>query len=102
MTEDLYSHCNQPVFITIRAFQAFSPFKERSLCTMAIDTLHEMVQKHGFQLHAYSLLPDHLHYLVNPKDDGISVLEFTNQLKGKTTNSSWKLGWSGKLWQPRY
>jgi putative transposase len=47
-------------------------------------------------------MPDHLHFLVSPRQDGISVLTFTDQLKGKATNRSWKAGWQGKLWQPRY
>jgi REP element-mobilizing transposase RayT len=34
--------------------------------------------------------------------DGVSVLRFTDQYKGKATNRSWTAGWRGKLWQPRY
>jgi putative transposase len=47
-------------------------------------------------------MPDHLHFLISPNQDGLSVLTFTNQFKGKTTNHSWGLGWQGKLWQPRF
>ena len=47
-------------------------------------------------------MPDHLHFLPSPRADGISVLTFTNQYKGKATNRSWAVGWQGKLWQPRY
>ena len=47
-------------------------------------------------------MPDHLHFLVRPQREGASVLKFTDQFKGKTTNRSWNLGWQGKLWQPRY
>jgi len=47
-------------------------------------------------------MPDHLHFLVSPGEDGASVLSFTEQYKGKTTNESWRFDWQGKLWQPRY
>ena len=47
-------------------------------------------------------MPDPIHFLTSPKNDGLSVLTFTNRYKGKTTNRSWKLGWRGKLWQQRY
>jgi putative transposase len=47
-------------------------------------------------------MPDHLHFLISPRQEGISVLTFTDQYKGKATNRSWTVGWTGKLWQPRY
>jgi putative transposase len=47
-------------------------------------------------------MPDHLHFLISPKIDGVSVFKFTDQYKGKTTNRGWAAGWRGKLWQPRY
>jgi putative transposase len=69
---------------------------------MAIDTLQDMQTRLTCQVHAYCLMPDHLHFLISPKEDGISVLKFTDQYKGKTTHLGWALGWKGKLWQPRY
>ncbi len=47
-------------------------------------------------------MPNHLHFLVKPNEDGRSVLDFTDQLKGKSTNASWKVVWRGKLWQRDY
>jgi putative transposase len=47
-------------------------------------------------------MPDHLHFLACPREDGASVLTFTDRYKGRVTNRSWTLGWQGKLWQPRY
>jgi REP element-mobilizing transposase RayT len=47
-------------------------------------------------------MPNHLHFLISPAKDGVSILDFTHQYKGKTTNLSWKLGWKGILWQPRF
>jgi len=52
-------------------------------------------------VYTYCLMPDHLHYLVGPVQEGVSVLVFSDQFKGKTTNRSWQHGWRGKLWQPR-
>ena len=47
-------------------------------------------------------MPDHIRFLISPQVDGISVLTFTYQFKGKTTNLSWDMGWQGRLWQPRF
>jgi putative transposase len=48
------------------------------------------------------LLPDHLHFLASPCEEGVSILQFVDRLKGRATNESWRCGWQGKLWQPRY
>jgi putative transposase len=102
LVEDIYSEYGQPIFITIRAYRFQFPFRDQSISRMVIETLIDMALKGGCLIHAYCLMLDHIHYLLSPKKDGVSVLEFTNQFKGKTTNLSWKKGWSGKLWQPRF
>ncbi len=99
---DLYSHQGQPVFFTIRAYQDCTPFCTQPLCDMAISTLLEMARNFNCLVHAYCLMLDHLHYLISPNEEGVSTIRFTDQYKGKTTNQSWQLGWTGKLWQPRY
>lgn len=88
-------------FITIRAFLARTPFQRDDLSTAIIDLLRFEQERQNCSIFTYCLMPDHFHYLVSPKVDGISVLTFTDQYKGKATNQSWKFGWQGKLWQPR-
>ncbi len=48
------------------------------------------------------LIPDHLHFLPSSCQEGVSVVQFAGRCKGRATNESWKLGWEGKLWQPRH
>ncbi len=98
----LYAQAGRVTFITIRAYQHQSPFVTTSVCQMIIDTLAEEQARLKCWVYVYCLMPDHLHFLVSPKEDSHSVLTFSDQFKGKTTNASWKLGWQGKLWQPRY
>lgn len=98
---DLYRQAGQITFITIRAYRSACPFVTAEFNQMIIDTLIEEQERSGFSIYTYCLMPDHLHYLISPGVEGASVLVFTNQFKGKTTNRSWKLGRSGKLWQPR-
>lgn len=69
---------------------------------MAVDILLEEGARSDCRIVAYCLMPDHLHFIASPNRDGVSVLSFTERYKGKTTNQSWKLGWRGKLWQPRF
>ena len=97
----LYQRAGRVTFITIRAYQNQDPFRDQSFNQMILETLQEEQIRLNCSVFTYCLMPDHLHYLIGPVSDGFSVLIFTDQLKGKTTNRSWKLGWRGKLWQPR-
>ncbi len=99
---DLYIDANRVYFITIRAFMDQSPFVRAELNQRVVDILREEQDRQNCSVFTYALMPDHLHYLVSPRQNGISVLTFTNQYKGKVTNQSWTRGWRGKLWQPRF
>ena len=68
-------------------------------CVVAL--LASMRSEYDCWVGAYCLMPDHLHFVSGSKREGSSVLTFVERFKGKTTNSSWQLGWSGKLWQKR-
>lgn len=98
---ELYQQANRVVFITINAYLRNAPFVKEPLNQMVIDSLREEQDRQNCSVFTYCLMPDHLHYLVASNIDGVSTLVFTDQFKGKTTNRSWKHGWSGKLWQPR-
>ncbi len=97
-----YTHANRVYFITVRAYMNQSPFVRRDLNQLVLDILCAEQARQSCAVFTYCLMPDHLHFLVSPHRDGISILTFTDQYKGKTTNASWTMGWRGKLWQPRY
>ncbi len=99
---ELYGIANYVYFITIRAYNNRSPFTHDDLNQVIIDALCEEDRRQNCAVFTYCLMPDHLHFLASPRQDGISILTFTDQFKGKTTNRSWNVKWSGKLWQPRY
>jgi len=99
---ELYAQTNIVCFITIRAFRNRSPFVLDELNHRTLEILRVEQGRQHCAVFTYCLMPDHLHFLVSPRQDGISVLTFADQYKGKATNNSWTLGWKGKLWQPRY
>jgi putative transposase len=99
---ELYTCANRLCFITIRAYRNHAPFVRDELNALTLNVLREEQTRHNCAVFTYCLMPDHLHFLVSPCQDGISVLAFTDQFKGKSTNQSWDVGWRGKLWQPRY
>ena len=98
----LYRDPGHAVFVTIRAYGSASPFVRPALCRMVVGTLAEEAVRQSYSIFVYCLMPNHLHYVVRPFHELASILSFTNRFKGKTTNQSWKLGWEGKLWQPRF
>jgi len=98
----LYAQAGAVCFITIRAYAGQTPFVRQDLNQMILDVLQEEQARQGCTVFTYCLMPDHMHFLISPCMDGVSVLVFTDQYKGKTTNRSWKSGWRGKLWEPRY
>lgn len=98
---ELYQQSGLITFITIRSHEYQRPFVSSMLNRMIIDTLLAEQDRLICSIFTCCLMPDHLHFLISPRIDGFSVLKFTDQFKGKTTNCSWKLGWKGKLWQPR-
>ena len=95
----LYASCDHVVFITICTNGRKQAFVRTDLNQLVIDELQEQQSQNGCRVYTYCLMPDHIHYLVRPAEDGISVLTFTNRFKGKATNQSWVVGWQGKLWQ---
>jgi putative transposase len=99
---ELYTCANQVYFITIRAHNNRSPFVRHDLNTLILDALREEQERLRCAVFTYCLMPDHLHFLLSPRMDGISVLKFTDGYKGKATNRCWTAGWRGRLWQPRY
>lgn len=102
LAPELYTCSNRVYFMTTRAYMHQSPFVRDDLNKLILDTLREEQERQNCAVFTYCLMPDHLHFLVSPRKDGMSVLTFTNQYKGKATNRSWTVGWQGKLWQPRY
>lgn len=98
---EAYAGSSSVCFITICSYRRQTAFLTDDLNRVLIHTLRAESQRRNLDVYAYCLMPDHLHFLIRPTKDGVSVLEFTQQYKGKTTNFSWKLGWQGKLWQPR-
>ena len=102
LAPELYTRANHVYFMTIRAYNNQSPFAVHGLNTLVLDVLREEQERQNCAVFTYSLMPDHLHFLISPKMEVVSVLKFTDRYKGKTTNRGWAAGWRGKLWQPRY
>src|SRR5205085_4394603 len=56
----------------------------------------------GLRVHAYCLMPDHLHLLLHLGQTGQDLGRVIARMKSFTTTQSWKLGYRGMLWQQRF
>jgi putative transposase len=101
LAPELYEQAGRVTFITICALRPASPFINEPMNESAIATLRTTQAQYGCVIYTYCLMPDHLHFLIAPQNDGSSVLTFCDRFKGMTTRQSWNLNWHGKLWQRR-
>lgn len=101
LSPEAYADASTVCFITIRSYGTSSPFLSATLNQMVLQILKEESACSNLVVYTYCLMPDHLHFLIKPRQDGVSVIRFAERFKGKSTNRSWPLGWQGKLWQPR-
>ncbi|UCE61730.1 MAG: transposase [Phycisphaerales bacterium] len=91
-----------PYHVTVCAWHGMTPFANIALATMVCESLSRLCDEYRAYLGAFCLMPDHLHILLSPDRSGLTLGDLIGRVKGSTTNQSWKLGWSGKLWQPRF
>ncbi|TNF23158.1 MAG: hypothetical protein EP329_27930 [Deltaproteobacteria bacterium] len=70
-------------------------------CTLFLDLVGQMVEKHGIEVHAYSLMPNHFHLLVRSPTGNLSqAMKF---LVGVYTQRLNRLcGWDGPVFRGRY
>jgi putative transposase len=96
----VYAVIGQACFITTRAHRGSAPFRQSHLARIVSDCMQEQQAKSGCLVHAYCIMPDHLHVIVSPGEHGASSLEYIQRLKGWTSFLLHRAGWDGPLWQP--
>ena len=97
----LYQKPGWVYFFTIVSNLKAPYFLGEDLNKQIILCLKEERERMKCGIYVYCLMPDHLHLLCGTNDQGISVLDFINQFKGKSTRIGWKYEIKGPLWQRR-
>ncbi|MFH1577338.1 MAG: transposase [Candidatus Margulisiibacteriota bacterium] len=93
---------HQAYFITICSFERNKCFAKDAFNQEIVSCLKEERTRSGFLVYVYCLMPDHLHLLLSPPGDALSVSRFIGGFKSKTTRIAWNYGIQGKLWQGRF
>jgi putative transposase len=101
LSPEAYCEAGRCCFVTVRSYQRQRPFTCGDLNDAIVDVLLAERLRSGCDLYVYCLMPDHLHLIASPRDDGRSVLTYVDRFKALSTRVSWRFRLSGKLWQPR-
>ena len=86
-------------FLTLCSYRNRNVFTNRNMAEQTIKCLKECSKRGRYKLHAYCLMPDHLHVLVNPLDGAGSVSQYVQTFKSLSTRIFWRTQGKGKLWQ---
>ncbi len=100
LPQDQYVGCRL-YFVTICCEKRRKIFANPSNAITLLDDLKSVSQKNNFLLHAYCVMPDHVHILVEGQSINCNLRTYLTELKQKTGYSLREAG-QGDLWQKRY
>ncbi len=86
-------------FVSTQTIERRPFFRYERWASLLLDTLRHY-EGTGYTLHAYVIMPDHLHLLMVPKE----TLEKSVQLikGGFSFRAKRELNWKGEIWQPGF
>jgi putative transposase len=88
-------------FITICTYGRTLHFADTSLGHVVLGHLNSLSTRHSFLLHAFCLMPDHLHFLSEGNSAKSNLLRFVNDFKQRTAVAHKKRR-TGSLWQTSF
>ena len=91
-----------PYLVTSNVKDRLPLFAERGCCQIVIGGIGFLRTRLGHQVHAYVLLPDHMHLVVTPREGG-NISQVMHSLKLYTARQIGALlGSKGGIWQARF
>jgi putative transposase len=89
---------NYRYFITLCAYEKKPIFSDNSSVDWLIDILKNESEKFGFKVWVYCFMPDHLHLLIEGKENNSNLKKFISSFKQKT-GFYYKQKTRDQLWQ---
>ncbi len=90
---------NYCYFVTTNIYKKKNVFKDNRIVQILIEDLEFYRKKYDFRLHAFVIMPDHLHLLITPSEKG-DISKIMHDFKSHTSQVINKsLGWNSSLWQ---
>ncbi len=85
-------------FITTTTYKRYTYFNDLTKARRFFRVLYDYNEQNKFLLHAFVLMPDHLHAILTPSP-ALSLERAVQLIKG---GSSFRLNMSDKVWQPGF
>ena len=88
-------------FVTLCTYQRKSYFADLSFGHLVLGHLNSFARRHSFFLHAFCLMPNHLHFLAEGTSPQCNLLPFITAFKQRTSLAH-KHRHHGNLWQAKF
>lgn len=88
-------------FVTICCANRQKLFAKSRTCEWLLNTLRRHSAKHGFAIHAYCIMPDHVHLLLEGLQPDSDLLRMMRAFK-KTTSATFVKKKAQPLWQKKF
>jgi len=89
-------------FVTICSFEKRNIFIDDELNREVIKCLLEERDRLGLRIFVYCLMPNHIHFLIQPQKVGANISLFIKSFKSRTYKIFRDLGFNGRIWQTRF
>jgi putative transposase len=88
-------------FVTICCAERHPVFTDHSIGRATLAKLTDTAAEYGFSLHAYGLMPDHLHFVAEGTTDASDLVKFAHAFK-QLTGYEYRQAHKCQLWQTRF
>ena|SRR5256885_8232651 len=88
-------------FLTLCCADRRKRFTSPQVCSDFLDVLRPTATRYLFAIHAYCLMPDHIHLLAEGLESHSDALQFTRVLK-RNTSTRFRKNTAEALWQKKY
>lgn len=97
----LYAETGHACSITIAVKERLPVFANYLLANAAVETLRQMADKNEVLVHAYCIMPDHVHLLLEPSET-CDIVTYVGRFKNLVLKEAWKLGVKRSFWQKSF
>ena len=97
-----YSHPYYTYFVTMDTRKRNPYFIKTSTAKMVFENIKYYSYASKYDLIAACVMPDHIHFLIQARENAKDLRNLVRDFKKYTTKKSWELGIKGKLWQRGY
>ena len=94
----VYAEPGRLCSITIAVKTRRPVFATHTVAEAAIEVLKYLADRHRVPIHAFCIMPDHIHLLLEPSES-CDIVTFVGQFKNLAQRAAWKLGVQGAFWQ---